>query len=181
MKTIRTLLLVLTAALFHSAVAQAEVDGSLVTIYVDKAKAGVTRTAQNMHVYHRDSSYPLLFSIISTGRENATEKSTSGKETDSFTPTGKYSITRMSKDHISNLWDGAPMPYAIFFHGGIALHGVYDSNYSKLGSRASGGCIRQPIYIAEELWRIVNKYGSKNVKVVVYDSSKGEMPRHYFH
>lgn len=181
MKKLKAFLIVLTATILQTVAANAEVDGSLVTIYVDKARAGTTRTAQNLHVYHRDSSYPLLFSIVSTGRENATETSTSGAVTDSFTPTGTFKITRMSRDHVSNLWDGAPMPYAIFFHGGVALHGVYEGNYAKLGSRASGGCVRQPIYIAKQLWDIVNKYGSKNVRVVVYDSSKGQMPRHYMH
>lgn len=181
MKRFKAFLVILTAALLQTFSANAEVDGSLVTIYVDKAPSGSTRTAQNLHVYHRDNSYPLLFSIVSTGRENAAETLKTGGQTDSFTPTGTFKITWMSRDHKSTLWDGAPMPYAIFFHGGVALHGVYEGNYAKLGSRASGGCVRQPLYIAKQVWDIVQKYGQKNVRVVVYDSSRGQMPRHYFH
>jgi lipoprotein-anchoring transpeptidase ErfK/SrfK len=160
----------------------AEIDGALVTIYVDKAPAGTSQTAQNMHVYHRDSSYPLMFAIVSTGRENSFEQSTSGVDTDSITPTGVFGITRMSKDHVSNLWDGAPMPFAIFFHQGYAFHGVYENYYSKLGDRASGGCVRLALYMAEDLWALVEQYGPENVKVVIYDSTDGSpLPRPFFH
>lgn len=34
------------------------------------------------------------------------------------------------------------MPYAVFISGGFAIHGTPKSNWSRLGSRASHGCIR---------------------------------------
>lgn len=169
------------SSIFTPALAQQVPVDPIITIYADKAPAGSTRTAQNLHVYHRDSTYPLLFAIVSTGRENETEQATSGVQTDSITPTGEFGITRMVIDHESNLWDGAPMPYAIFFHKGYAFHGVYEGYYSKLGDRASGGCVRLALYMARQLWDIVESYGPENVKVVIYDSSLGQMPRAYFH
>ena len=34
------------------------------------------------------------------------------------------------------------MPYAVFIRGGFAIHGTPESNWPKLGERASHGCIR---------------------------------------
>lgn len=34
------------------------------------------------------------------------------------------------------------MPYAVFIRGGYAIHGTVKSNWSKLGTPASKGCIR---------------------------------------
>jgi len=34
------------------------------------------------------------------------------------------------------------MPYAVFVRGGYAIHGTTPGNFSKLGNRASHGCIR---------------------------------------
>jgi lipoprotein-anchoring transpeptidase ErfK/SrfK len=154
------------------------------TIYVDKAPyyedsngRAISKTAQTMHVYHKNYDYPVMFSIVSTGRENSTETTGTGIETDSITPTGTFGITRMSIDHKSNLWDGAPMPYAIFFHQGFAIHGVYEGKYGDLGQRASGGCVRLALYQAEQLWGIIDEVGPENVRIVIYDSSTGVIPR----
>lgn len=58
----------------------------------------------------------------------------SGK-TGQETPTGTFSVLSKDKDHRSQEFDNAPMPYSVFFAaGGIALHG---------GSvtRQSAGCV----------------------------------------
>ena len=34
------------------------------------------------------------------------------------------------------------MPYAVFISGGYAIHGTIQSNWHKLGKRASKGCLR---------------------------------------
>lgn len=175
MKTILSLLFcILLPSLSYSQ--DGALEPSLITIYVDKAPAGTTRTAQNLHVYHRDSNTPIMFSITSTGRENTSEKSYSGQQTDSITPVGRFGVTRMSIDHVSTLWTDAAMPYAIFFHKGYALHGVHEWAYADLGSRASGGCVRLPIYMAAQLWDIVIEYGPENVAVVIYDSTDMTKP-----
>jgi hypothetical protein len=54
------------------------------------------------------------------------------------------------------------MPYAIFFNGDIALHQAPDGTEDALGHKASGGCIRLPEVIAEELFgRIDDVSGAK--------------------
>lgn len=50
------------------------------------------------------------------------------------TPPGIFSVTFKRIDHWSTIYD-APMPYSVFFNGGIAFHeGSLDSG--------SGGCVR---------------------------------------
>ncbi len=50
------------------------------------------------------------------------------------TPTGKFTPTWLSKDHKSKQYDDAPMPFAVFFNEGIAVHGT--QAISQLGKRA---------------------------------------------
>lgn len=38
------------------------------------------------------------------------------------TPTGNFRVTFKDVDHRSALFHGAPMPYSVFFNGGIAFH-----------------------------------------------------------
>jgi len=52
------------------------------------------------------------------------------------TPRGDFAVSWKNKDHTSNEFDGAPMPFAVFFaEGGIAFH------EGNLG-RSSAGCVR---------------------------------------
>ena len=56
------------------------------------------------------------------------------------TPSGIYRPQSLDRNHRSNLYGGAPMPYSIFYSKNFAIHGtVY---VDRLGSRASHGCIR---------------------------------------
>ncbi|MEJ3653741.1 L,D-transpeptidase [Actinomycetes bacterium KLBMP 9759] len=38
------------------------------------------------------------------------------------TPPGTFTVTFKNKNHRSTIFDNAPMPYAVFFNGGIAFH-----------------------------------------------------------
>ena len=38
------------------------------------------------------------------------------------TPTGSFRVTYKDQDHLSTLFGDAPMPYSVFFNGGIAFH-----------------------------------------------------------
>ncbi len=38
------------------------------------------------------------------------------------TPPGTFTVTFKSKNHRSTIFDNAPMPYSVFFNGGIAFH-----------------------------------------------------------
>nr|WP_246530799.1 L,D-transpeptidase family protein [Streptomyces bathyalis] len=58
-----------------------------------------------------------------------------------YTPTreGKFSVGFKSRDHVSTIYD-TPMPYALFFSGGQAIH--YSSDFAARGySGASHGCV----------------------------------------
>ena len=64
------------------------------------------------------------------------------------TPAGSYTPFRMEKEHYSKEWDDAPMPHSIFFTmKGHAIHG--SMHVRRLGTPASHGCIRLPMYIAD--------------------------------
>lgn len=51
------------------------------------------------------------------------------------------------------------MPYAVFISGGFAIHGTGESNWPKLGKRASHGCIRVHPDNARIFNRLVRQYG----------------------
>ena len=69
------------------------------------------------------------------------------------TPSGTYRPTSFDPYHRSRAYNYAPMPYSIFFHGGYAIHGSYDTDH--LGSPASHGCIRLHPDDAAELYSLV--------------------------
>ncbi|HYA79866.1 MAG TPA: L,D-transpeptidase [Methylocystis sp.] len=78
------------------------------------------------------------------------------------TPTGSYIVQRMDADHLSDEYDGAPMPYAIFFSRGLAIHGTYERG---LGRPASHGCVRLSIDHARELYGWVEQYGASRIEI----------------
>ena len=69
------------------------------------------------------------------------------------TRVGWHRIYWKHKKHWSTLYD-APMPYAQFFSGGQAFHGVHDSIYTTLGS---WGCINLRLKDARKLWHVLKK------------------------
>jgi lipoprotein-anchoring transpeptidase ErfK/SrfK len=81
------------------------------------------------------------------------------------TPTGSYAPTRMHKEYYSKKYDNAPMPYAIFFHGGYAIHGT--TYEGQLGSPASHGCVRLLTANAKTLYALVKEYGAGNTHIRV--------------
>ena len=81
------------------------------------------------------------------------------------TPTGSWRAYWASRHHRSRKYDNAPMPYAIFFKGGYAVHATYD--VKRLGRPASHGCIRLHPSNAATFFSLAQKYGLKNTKVVI--------------
>lgn len=61
------------------------------------------------------------------------------------------------------------MPYAVFISGGFAIHGTSESNWKKLGKRASHGCIRLHPDNAYYFNRLVRNNGIYNVWITVQD------------
>lgn len=81
------------------------------------------------------------------------------------TPLGTYRPERMHKRYFSRKYDNAPMPYAIFFHQGWAIHGT--NAIGRLGRPASHGCVRLHPGNAKALFAIVSQYGRANTRIIV--------------
>ena len=81
------------------------------------------------------------------------------------TPKGQFTPTWLSKDHKSSQYEDAPMPNAVFFDQGIAVHGT--DAVARLGSPASHGCVRLAQDNAKTFFALVEAYGKFNTKIVV--------------
>ena len=81
------------------------------------------------------------------------------------TPTGAWKPTRLSIDHRSKTYDDAPMPFAVFFTGGYAIHAT--DAVGRLGKPASHGCVRLAKPNAAMFFDLVKTYGKTNTKIVV--------------
>jgi L,D-transpeptidase catalytic domain len=87
------------------------------------------------------------------------------------TPNGAFNPIWMDRDHHSEEWDDAPMPYSIFFtKQGHAIHGTYEA--SHLGHAVSHGCVRLSVKHAALLWDLVKKNKMGNTTVAL----TGEIP-----
>jgi lipoprotein-anchoring transpeptidase ErfK/SrfK len=75
-----------------------------------------------------------------------------------YTPRGSYAPTGMQRMHYSRKFHMSPMPYSIFFRGGYAIHGSYDTR--SLGRPASHGCVRLEPANAALLYRMVEAEGA---------------------
>jgi lipoprotein-anchoring transpeptidase ErfK/SrfK len=81
------------------------------------------------------------------------------------TPTGTFRPQSLAVWHRSTIYSGSPMPHAIFFHGGYAIHGSFETAY--LGRPASHGCVRLHPAAAAELFSLVRQHGSKNTVIKI--------------
>ncbi|RFB93519.1 hypothetical protein B5K11_13355 [Rhizobium leguminosarum bv. trifolii] len=81
------------------------------------------------------------------------------------TPTGSWSAKWLSRDHRSRKYDNAPMPYAVFFNGGYAVHATFD--LKRLGRPASHGCVRLHPDNAAQFFSLARQAGLANTRVVI--------------
>ena len=79
------------------------------------------------------------------------------------TPTGTYKPYNLVKFHRSTIYNGSPMPHSIFFKGGYAIHGSYETKH--LGRPASHGCIRLHPSNAARLYALVQRHGKSNTTI----------------
>ncbi|NWH08009.1 MAG: L,D-transpeptidase [Alphaproteobacteria bacterium] len=148
-------------------------------LYISKARSGALK--QRMFIFERGAdgsvSHRLTW-LVSTGRERAEKYFTA-------TPTGLFQLDRerMFERWLSRRWD-APMPYAIFWDltigsgkAGIAFHASGRRDIPKLGSRASGGCVRLHPLHAEALFRYVQARMVGKVPMFPYDAMRGSTVR----
>ena len=81
------------------------------------------------------------------------------------TPTGTFHPIRLERVWYSSIYDSAPMPYSIFFHGGYAIHGT--TEIRNLGRPVSHGCVRLHPANARTLFELVRTYGMGNTLITI--------------
>jgi hypothetical protein len=74
------------------------------------------------------------------------------------TPRGVYAATSLQTMHRSKKYHNSPMPHSIFFRGGYAIHGTYETG--ALGRPASHGCVRISPANAATLFSLVRAEGA---------------------
>ena len=82
------------------------------------------------------------------------------------TPTGTFKPQWMSRMWYSRQYDYAPMPHAIFFSGGTAIHATYATGL--LGRPASHGCVRLAPANAATLYKLVGRHGKAKTRISVH-------------
>jgi lipoprotein-anchoring transpeptidase ErfK/SrfK len=82
------------------------------------------------------------------------------------TPAGVFHAQRLAVHWFSRKYDNSPMPHSIFFRGGIAIHGTYETAY--LGRPVSHGCVRLQPANASVLFGLVQQEGMGATTIVVH-------------
>ncbi len=106
------------------------------------ARIHIDLSNQRMHVESASGSYDWPVSTARSGY---------------YTPRGSFAPTGMQRMHYSRKYHMSPMPYSIFFRGGYAIHGSYETN--SLGRPASHGCVRLSPDHAAQLYHMVQSEG----------------------
>lgn len=117
----------------------------------------VSLTEQRAYVYR--NGLRVGVATVSSGRK--------GYET----PTGVFTILQKDKDHHSNVYDNAPMPYQQrLTWSGVALHAGGVPGYPE-----SHGCVHLPTAFAEKL------FAASNMGMTVVVSEAGDSPVQLVH
>lgn len=91
------------------------------------------------------------------------------------TPVGTFNPTWMSKMWYSKQYDNAPMPHAVFFKNGAAIHAT--SSVRLLGTPASHGCVRLSPSNAAKLYAMIQRHGKARTEIKVHGRPKYVAPR----
>ena len=81
------------------------------------------------------------------------------------TPSGVFQPQSMARHYFSRKYYNAPMPHAIFFYYGFAIHGTND--LARLGGPASHGCVRLHPSNAATLFALVARNGPRNTRIEI--------------
>ena len=113
--------------------------------------ARVDISDQKMYVYLDD----ILVNVfpVSTGRPGY------------GTPPGSYQAQWTSAFWRSRKYNNAPMPWAVFFKGGYAVHGT--TEVRRLGTPASHGCVRLLPDNAKLFYQLVQKNGLDSTTIAI--------------
>src|SRR3984893_12070207 len=80
-------------------------------------------------------------------------------------PSGVFAPQLMARRWFSRRYYNSPMPHAIFFYHGFAIHGTYE--LSRLGGPASHGCVRLHPSNAATLFSLVEHSGPRNTRIEI--------------
>ncbi len=130
------LLAVFMAAVLTALSAPAVARAAALDVHIDLSAQSMTVSADGRRLYN----WP-----VSTARRGYR------------TPTGTFGPVRLERVWYSTIYHHSPMPYSIFFRGGFAIHGTYETKY--LGHPASHGCVRLYPDNARRLFELVQSYG----------------------
>ncbi|WP_063693845.1 L,D-transpeptidase [Bradyrhizobium stylosanthis] len=112
-------------------------------------RVNIDKSSQRMSV--RVDGAPRYSWPVSTGRNGY------------GTPSGTFHPQAMMRRYFSRKYYNAPMPHAIFFYHGFAIHGTND--ISRLGGPASHGCVRLHPAHAAALFALVQREGARNTTI----------------
>lgn len=123
--------------------------------------AEIIKSTQTLYLYvegERKDSFR-----VSTGKGKKYETpEMSGK------PRGPLFIKYTSRKFPGGDYKGlGNMPYAVFVRGGYAIHGTTPGNFSKLGNKASHGCIRLHPDNARIFYELVKLMGLEHTWVTI--------------
>jgi hypothetical protein len=90
------------------------------------------------------------------------------------TPTGKFQPGWMAKLWHSRQYDDAPMPHAVFFKDGAAIHAT--QSIGNLGRPASHGCVRLSPANAETFYKLVARHSLAQTRVHVFGTPNYPAP-----
>lgn len=107
-----------------------------------KVSIDIDLSAQTMHVVSSTGTYDWP---ISSARDGY------------VTPDGTFAPQSLQSIHYSKKYYHSPMPHSIFFAGGYAIHGTYETRW--LGRPASHGCVRISPENAALLFEMVKQEG----------------------
>jgi hypothetical protein len=125
-------------------------------------------SSQTMHVRSASGSYDWRVSTARSGYR---------------TPRGTYRPYQLQRTHFSHKYHMSPMPYSIFFAGGYAIHGTYETR--SLGRPVSHGCVRLAPGNAALLFHMVQAEGAEITisgappRVSYYARLRHRTPSHY--
>ncbi len=118
-----------------------------------RATVSIDQQQMEVVVVHPTGAQQTYVWTVSTGR--------SGYRT----PKGSYQPQWLSRHHRSRTYDNAPMPWAVFFHGGYAVHAT--DAVANLGRPASHGCVRLAPEHAAIFFDLVRTYGNNSTSIVI--------------
>jgi hypothetical protein len=90
------------------------------------------------------------------------------------TPNGKFRPTRLERHWYSRQYSLTPMPWAMFFNRGYAVHATME--VYNLGRAASHGCVRLRPDNAATLFSLMKRQGLGNTQIVVKDGALPPLP-----